>query len=324
MISLKRRYLQIGKKVIKLEIDALNKLLKYIDNSFYDAVEAIKKCESKVILCGVGKSGLIASKISSTLSSIGVPSFVLSAINSSHGDLGAISKKDLLILISYSGDTSELKNIIEFAKKYNVKLIGIMSKKNSLLYKNSNIKLLIPEVKESGHGIVPTSSTTSQLALGDALAISVMLSKNFTKSDFKKFHPAGTLGEKLKTVQDLMVTKNDIPFVNSKENLKKALKIIDTKKLGLAVVKNKKNETIGIFTDGDLKRKIEIKKDISSIKIEEIMTKKPISVSKDTLAAKAIGLMNEKKITSLLVHDQSSKKKTIGILHIHHLISLKN
>ena len=324
MTSLKRRYLQIGKKVIKLEIDALNKLLKYINNSFYDAVEAIKKCESKVILCGVGKSGLIASKISSTLSSIGVPSFVLSAINSSHGDLGAISKKDLLILISYSGDTSELKNIIEFAKKYNVKLIGIMSKKNSLLYKNSNIKLLIPEVKESGHGIVPTSSTTSQLALGDALAISVMLSKNFTKSDFKKFHPAGTLGEKLKTVQDLMVTKNDIPFVNSKENLKKALKIIDTKKLGLAVVKNKKNETIGIFTDGDLKRKIEINKDISSIKIEEIMTKKPISVSKDTLAAKAIGLMNEKKITSLLVHDQSSKKKTIGILHIHHLISLKN
>ena len=324
MISLKRRYLQIGKKVIKLEIDALNKLLKYIDNSFYDAVEAIKKCESKVILCGVGKSGLIASKISSTLSSIGVPSFVLSAINSSHGDLGAISKKDLLILISYSGNTSELKNIIEFAKKYNVKLIGIMSKKNSLLYKNSNIKLLIPEVKESGHGIVPTSSTTIQLALGDALAISVMLSKNFTKSDFKKFHPAGSLGEKLKTVQDLMVTKNDIPFVNSKENLKKALKIIDTKKLGLAVVKNKKNETIGIFTDGDLKRKIEINKDISSIKIEEIMTKKPISVSKDTLAAKAIGLMNEKKITSLLVHDQSSKKKTIGILHIHHLISLKN
>ena len=324
MISLKRRYLQIGKKVIKLEIDALNKLLKYINNSFYDAVEAIKKCESKVIMCGVGKSGLIASKISSTLSSIGVPSFVLSAINSSHGDLGAISKKDLLILISYSGDTSELINIIEFAKKYNVKLIGIMSKKNSLLYKNANIKLLIPEVKESGHGIVPTSSTTSQLALGDALAISVMLSKNFTKSDFKKFHPAGSLGEKLKTVQDLMVTKNDIPFVNSKENLKKALKIIDTKKLGLAVVKNKKNETIGIFTDGDLKRKIEINKDISSIKIEEIMTKKPISISKDTLAAKAIGLMNEKKITSLLVHDQSSKKKTIGILHIHHLISLKN
>ena len=324
MISLKRRYLQIGKKVIKLEIDALNKLLKYINSSFYNAVEAIKKCESKVILCGVGKSGLIASKISSTLSSIGVPSFVLSAINSSHGDLGAISKKDLLILISYSGNTSELKNIIEFTKKYNVKLIGIMSKKNSLLYKNSNIKLLIPEVKESGHGIVPTSSTTIQLALGDALAISVMLSKNFTKSDFKKFHPAGSLGEKLKTVQDLMVTKNDIPFVNSKENLKKALKIIDTKKLGLAVVKNKKNETIGIFTDGDLKRKIEINKDISSIKIEEIMTKKPISVSKDTLAAKAIGLMNEKKITSLLVHDQSSKKKTIGILHIHHLISLKN
>ena len=321
---MKKKFIKIGKQVIDLQIQALKKVKKSLGNSFNETIDVISKCQSKVILCGVGKSGLIASKISSTLSSIGVPSFVLSAINSSHGDLGAISKKDLLILISYSGNTSELKNIIEFAKKYNVKLIGIMSKKNSLLYKNANIKLLIPEVKESGHGIVPTSSTTSQLALGDALAISVMLSKNFTKSDFKKFHPAGTLGEKLKTVQDLMVTKNDIPFVNSKENLKKALKIINTKKLGLAVVKNKKNETIGIFTDGDLKRKIEINKDISRIKIDEIMTKKPISVSKNTLAAKAIGLMNEKKITSLLVHDQSSKKKTIGILHIHHLISLKN
>ena len=324
MKNLKRRYLQNGKKVIKLEISALNKLLKYINNSFSDAVEAIKKCESKVILCGVGKSGLIASKISSTLSSVGVPSFVLSAINSSHGDLGAISKKDLLILISYSGNTFELKNIIEFAKRYNVKLIGITSKKNSLLYKNSNIKLLIPEVKESGHGIVPTSSTTIQLALGDALAISVMLSNNFTKSDFKKFHPSGTLGEKLKTVQDLMITKNNIPFVKKNESLKKALKIINAKKLGLAVVKNKKNETIGIFTDGDLKRKIQINKDISNIKIEDIMTIEPISVSKDTLAAKAIGLMNEKKITSLLIHEEPSKNKTIGILHIHHLISLKN
>ena len=324
MINSKRKNLQIGKKVIRLEINALNQLLKYINASFSNAVEAIKKCESKVILCGVGKSGLIATKISATLSSIGVPSFVLSAINSSHGDLGAISKKDLLILISYSGNTFELKNIIEFAKKYNVRLIGITSKKNSLLYQNSDIKLLIPEVIEAGHGIVPTSSTASQLALGDALAISVMLSKKFTKSDFKKFHPSGNLGEKLKTVQDLMLTKKDIPFVNQNESLKKALKIINSKRLGLAIVKNKKSETIGIFTDGDLKRNIEINTDISKIKIDQVMTKKPVSVSKNTLAAKAIGLMNEKKITSLLVHEQSSKNRTIGILHIHHLIRLKN
>ena len=182
-----KNYSKIGKNVIDLEIEALKKVKKLIGKSFNEAVSLIIKCKSKVILCGVGKSGLIASKISATLSSVGTPSFTISASNSSLGDLGSISKKDILILISYSGNTEELKNIIQFANRYNIKLIGIMSKKFSL-YKNSNIKLLLPEVKESGYVIVPTSSTTSQLALGDALAIALMYQKKFGKLDFKKFH----------------------------------------------------------------------------------------------------------------------------------------
>ena len=319
---MKKNYSKIGKKVIDLEIDALKKLKKIIGKSFNEAVNTISKCKSKVILCGVGKSGLIASKISATLSSIGTPSFTISASNSSHGDLGSVSKKDILILISYSGNTEELKNIIQYANRYGIKLIGIMSKKNSLLYKSSNIKLLLPEVKESGFGIVPTSSTTAQLALGDALSITLMYNKNFGKLDFKKFHPAGSLGKKLKTVEDIMLTKNRIPFIDEAATFNKVLKMINLKKLGLVLVRNKKKETIGIFTDGDIKRLIQNKKNFKNLKLKSFMTKNPVSVDKDILAVKAISIMNEKKITSLCVHSKTNKKKTIGIIHIHNLISM--
>ena len=319
-----KNYSKIGKSVIDLEINALKKLKKLIGKSFNEAVELLSRCKSKVILCGVGKSGLIATKISATLSSVGTPSFVISAGNSSHGDLGSISKRDVLILLSYSGNTEELKNIIQYANRYGIKLIGIMSKKNSLLYKNSNIKLLIPEVKESGYGIVPTSSTTAQLALGDAIAIALMYQKKFRKLDFKKFHPAGSLGKKLKTVEDIMLTKNKIPFIDENSSFEKVLKLINLKKLGVVIVRNKIKETTGIFTDGDIKRSIQNKENFKIFKLKSFMTKKPISVDKDILAVKAIRIMNEKKITSLCVHSKINKKKTIGILHIHNLISMSS
>ncbi len=321
---MKKNYSKIGKDVIDLEINALKKVKKIIGKSFNEAIDLISKCKSKVILCGVGKSGLIAAKISATLSSVGTSSFTISASNSSHGDLGSISKKDILILISYSGNTEELKNIIQYANRYGIKLIGIMSKKNSLLYKNSNIKLLLPEVKESGYGIVPTSSTTAQLALGDALAITLMYQKKFGKLDFKKFHPSGSLGKKLKTVEDIMLTKNKIPFIDENSSFNEAIKLINLKKLGVAIVRNKKKETIGIFTDGDIKRSLQYQKNLKDLKIKSFMTKKPISVDKDILAAKAIAIMNEKKITSLCVHSKVNKKKTIGIIHIHNLISMSS
>ena len=317
---MKKNFIKIGKKVIDLEIEALKKTKKSMGKSFNDAVETISKCQSKVILCGVGKSGLIASKIAATLSSVGTPSFSISASDSSHGDLGSISKKDILILISYSGNTVELKNIIQYANRNRIKLIGIMSKKNSILYKNSNVKLLIPEVKESGHGIVPTSSTTAQLALGDALAIASMKLKNFGKLDFKKFHPSGSLGEQLKTVEDLMVAGNKIPFISESANMKKALKLITDKKLGVLIVLDKNKNTSGIITDGQIRRSNQKNKNLNNMTVKNVMTKNPISVQKNTLAAKALSLMNEKKITSLCVFNKN-KKTTVGVIHVHMILA---
>ena len=313
-------YKKIAKNVIDLEIKALKKLKKSINNSFNDAVEAISKCQSKVILCGVGKSGLIAAKISATLSSVGTPSFSLSANDCSHGDLGSISKKDILILISYSGSTEELKNIIKYANRNRITLIGIMSKKNSILYKASDIKLLIPEVTEAGLGIVPTSSTINQLSIGDALAISTLNKKKISKKDFKKFHPSGNLGAKLRTVEELMITGNKIPFVYEDLKMKKALQIISNKKLGTLIVQNNKKITTGIITDGQIRRFNETNDSLKNLTVKKVMTKNPISVNQDTLAEKALSIMNTKKITSLCVHSQKNKKKTIGILHIHSIL----
>ena len=316
----KKNYKKIAKDVIDLEIKALKKLKNSINNSFDEAVESLANCQSKVILCGVGKSGLIAAKISATLSSVGTPSFSLSANDCSHGDLGSISKKDILILISYSGSTEELKNIIKYANRNRIMLIGIMSKKNSILYKASDIKLLIPQVTEAGLGIVPTSSTINQLSIGDALAVAVLNKKNINKKDFKKFHPSGNLGAQLRTVEELMITGNKIPFVNETLNMKKALQIISEKKLGTLIVQDNKKNTIGIITDGQIRRFSKISANLQSLTVKKVMTKNPISIDKDTLAEKALSTMNTKKITSLCIHDEKNKKKTIGILHIHNIL----
>ncbi|MDB4141404.1 KpsF/GutQ family sugar-phosphate isomerase [Candidatus Pelagibacter sp.] len=316
----KKDYKKIAKSVINLEIKALKKLKDSINNSFNEAVEAIARCQSKVILCGVGKSGLIAAKIAATLSSVGTPSFSLSANDCSHGDLGSISKKDILILISYSGSTEELKNIIKYANRNKITLIGIMSKKNSILYKASDIKLLIPEVTEAGLGIVPTSSTINQLSIGDALAVSTLNKKNISKKDFKKFHPSGNLGAKLRNVEELMITGSKIPFVNEELKMKKALQIISRKKLGTLIVQNTKKITTGIITDGQIRRFNETNNNFQDLTVKKVMTSNPISIDQDMLAEKALSIMTTKKITSLCVHSKKNKKKTIGILHIHSIL----
>ena len=315
----KKKFILDAKNVINLEIKALQNLKKNINNSFNEAVIQFAKCQSKVILCGVGKSGLIAAKIAATLASVGTPSFSLSASEASHGDLGMISKKDILVLISNSGETSELKNIIQFAKRNKILVIGIVSKKDSILYKASDIKLLIPKVIEAG-GIVPTSSTTAQLALGDALAISTMKLKKFGRMDFKKLHPAGSLGAQLKTVEDIMLKGNKIPFVNENMQMNKALKILSEKKLGILLIRNKKKNTIGIITDGQIRRFSQKNENFQSLKVNKIMTKKPVSIEKNELAAKALSIMNSKKITSLCVYSKKYKSKTIGVVHIHNLL----
>ena len=315
----KKKFIFEANKVIELEIKALQKLKKSINNSFGEAVSKIAKCQSKVILCGVGKSGLIASKIAATLASVGTPSFSLAASEASHGDLGMISKKDILILISNSGETEELKNIIQFANRNKILLIGIVSKKDSVLYKASDIKLLIPVVQEAG-GIVPTSSTTSQLALGDALAISAMKLKKFSKLDFKKIHPSGSLGAKLKTVEDIMITGKDVPYVNENLKVNKALKILTDKKLGILIVRDNKKNTCGIITDGQIRRINQKNSNFHILPVKKIMTKNPISIDKDELAAKALSLMNRKRITSLIVSNKKTNQKTIGVIHIHTIL----
>ena len=315
----KKKFIKIAKEVINLEINALIKLKNSLDNSFNLAVNQILKCQSKIILCGVGKSGLIANKIAATLSSVGTPAFYLSASDSSHGDLGSISKKDILVLISNSGETNELKNVIQFAKRNKILLIGIVSKKDSILYKSSDIKLLIPKAIEAG-SIIPTSSTTSQLALGDALAIATMKQRKFNKRDFKKIHPSGSLGAQLKTVEDIMLTNKAIPFVDENMKMKKALKVLSLKKLGFLLVRNKKKVTCGIVTDGELRRFSQKNQNLHDIKVKEVMTKNPIGIHKDELAAKALSIMNNKKITSLCVYGSKNKLKTIGVLHIHNIL----
>ena len=317
---MKKNSKQIAKQVIDYEINALKLLKNSLDKEFDNAVNAIVNCQSKIILCGVGKSGLIASKISATLSSVGSPSFSLSANDCLHGDLGSITKKDVLILISNSGKSDEIIPIIKFANRNKVKLIGIVSEKNSTLYKGSDIKILLPKVKEAGLEIVPTSSTSIQLAIGDCLAIAALKRKQFSKYDFSRFHPGGNLGKKLKTVGDIMVTGEKIPFVNENLNLKSALKIITKKKLGVLIARDNKNVTRGIITDGNVRKFRENNLDFERIIIKKVMTKNPIEINEDTLAIKALRIMNEKKITSLCVYKKNKKKITIGLIHIHHIL----
>ena len=319
----KKKFNNIAKQVIEREIQSLKLLKKNINNSFDDAVKAILNCKNgRVIISGVGKSGIIGRKIASTLSSVGTPSFFVDASSCSHGDLGQITSNDILILISFSGETVELKNIIQYANRNKkITLIGIVSKKNSLLYKASDIQLLIPEVKEAGPGnIVPTSSTIVQLSIGDALAIATMKYKNFNKLDFKKFHPSGSLGAKLKTVEDLMLTGNKIPFINENDKMKKALDLITKKKLGVLIAKNSKGKTTGIITDGQIRRASQNNKNIQNLSVKKVMTKNPISVEKELLAAKALSIMNNRKITSLCIHNKNKKNKTLGIIHIHNIL----
>ena len=319
----KNKFKKIAQDVILTEIKSLKKLKTSIDNDFQKVIETIINCKKgKIILSGVGKSGIIAKKISSTLSSVGTPSFFVDASSCSHGDLGQISSNDVLILISNSGESSELRNIIQYANRNkNIILIGIVSKKNSLLYKNSDLKILLPEVKEAGPGnIVPTSSTIMQLAIGDAIAISTMKQKNFGEKEFKKFHPSGSIGAKLKTVDDLMLKGKKIPFINENVKMLEALKIITKKKLGVLIVQNNSKKTKGIITDGQIRRISEKKGNLENLKVKNVMTKNPISVDREMLAAKALSLMNSRRITSLCVHNNKIKNRTIGVIHIHNIL----
>ena len=318
----KRNYISLANKAANIQINELKKIRKIFNNSFIEAVDLILNCKGKVIFAGIGKSGLIARKISATFSSVGIPSFFCDPAQALHGDMGQIEKKDILIIFSYSGNTSELTNMLKYANRYRIKIIGVASKSDSTLLKASDIKLLLPKVKEADvTGMVPTSSTTITLLLGDCLATTVMHQRNFSKEKFKIFHPGGNIGSSLLLAKDIMVTGKKMPFINHKKKLKDALKIMNEKKLGIIVVL-KNNFIEGLVTDGDLRR--EIKNYVKDKNLNQLMSEKPLVVNENMPASKALGIMSENKITSLLVvsdKDYKKKKKKLkGIIHIHILL----
>ena len=320
----KVNYIAVAKRAANIQISELKKINKIFNKSFVQAVDLMANCKGKVICAGIGKSGLIARKVSATLSSVGISSFFLNPGEANHGDLGQIDKRDLLLVFSYSGNTSEITNMLRYANRFNIKIIGVASKKDSLLLKASDIKLLLPQVKESDPtGMVPTTSTSITLLLGDCLAVALMNKMSFSRERFKVFHPGGNIGQTLLLVKDIMITGNKIPTVNLNKNIYAAIKIIDKKKLGLVVVMEK-NNVKGILTDGDARRGI--KHYSKNDHLKKFMTPDPLFISESSPASKALFLMNDRKITSLLVVSEkefnkaSLNKRLKGIVHIHSLL----
>ena len=320
----KKNYINLANRAANIQINELKKIKKVFNNSFIKAVDLIMNCKGKVIFAGVGKSGLIARKISATFSSVGIPSFFCHPSEALHGDMGQIEKKDILVIFSYSGNTSELTNMLKYANRYRIKIIGAASKPDSVLLKASNIKLVLPNVKEADiTGMVPTSSTSITLLLGDCLATTVMYKKKFSKEKFKVFHPGGNIGKELLLARDIMLTGKKVPTIGYKSNFKEALKVMNQKKLGIVVVLKNKN-IIGLVTDGDLRRELKFKNISENEKLTNFITKNPLVVNENMPAQKALAIMNEKQITSLLIvsdKDLKRSKKTLkGIMHIHQLL----
>ena len=318
----KQYYISEAKRAANIQINELKKIKKIFNKSFIKAVDLILNCKGKIIFAGIGKSGLIARKISATFSSVGIPSFFCDPAQALHGDMGQIEKKDILIIFSYSGNTSELTNMIKYANRYSIKIIGIASKPDSILLKASDIKLILPKVKESDvTGMVPTSSTSITLLLGDCLATTIMRQKKFSKEKFKIYHPGGNIGNALLLAKDIMLVGKKIPIINYKKKFKEALREMNKKKLGTVVI-TRKQYIKGLLTDGDLRRGM--KSFSNNQNLLEIMTQRPLVVNENMPASKALGLMSEKKITSLLVVSdkdyKKNNKKLKGIIHIHSLL----
>ena len=306
----KSKIKKVGQEVIKIESIALAKLSKSLDEDFIKAVELISQQNGKIIISGVGKSGNIAGKIAASFTSTGIPAIYLNPVDASHGDMGVVEKNDILIILSNSGESHELADLINFSKKKKIKIISITSSKKSLLSKNSDINLLLPRHSEADKlKTIPTTSTTMSLAIGDALCCSVLSLRKFDKKSFSELHPGGKIGKKLRTLNEIMDT--DIPIIQSDSTIIDAVLIMTEKKYGCVVVLDKNKKIKGIITDGDLRRSI-AKTDIKE-KATSIMKSKPIMASGDLLISSAIVLMNKYSITSLIVANQN---KPVGIVNI--------
>ena len=298
--------IKTGKEVIDTEIKALKLLKKYISKDFINVIKLLHNIKGKIFLSGIGKSGHIATKIASTLASVGSPSFFIHPSEANHGDLGMLEKKDCIILISNSGESSELINLILHCRKLMIPIISITSESESTLAKESNFKLLIPKnIEACPLELAPTSSTTCMLALGDAIAVTLLKKKSFTKKDFHELHPGGKLGQILLQVKDLMKTRKSIPLILVTHNVSRAILEMSSKGEGCVGVISNKGELVGIITDGDLRR--HMSKNLLEKKAKDIMTKNPKTLSPSTLVSEALTMMNEKSITNYFI---TEKKKT--------------
>ncbi len=309
-----------ARRTLDLEAEGLAALRAALDNGmadpFREAVETLKAARGRVIISGIGKSGHVGQKIAATFASTGTPAFFVHPTEASHGDLGMITRDDVILAISWSGETVELKNIITYARRFNVPLISITSKASSALGKQSDVVLELPKAKEAcPHGLAPTTSTTMQLAIGDCLAIALLETKGFTAHDFKVFHPGGSLGASLKYVADLMHKVDRLPLAATTEPMSAALVTMTAKSFGCLGVVDKKGKLVGIVTDGDLRRNMG--EALLKSSAGDIMNKKPKTVTLDTLAAEALEIINASRITALFVVD---KGKPVGIVHVHDLL----
>jgi len=315
-------YKKIARMVISTEVEGLKKLQNSINNSFNKAVELILKKEGKLVLCGIGKSGLIARKAAATFSSVGTPSFYIDGNDFSHGDSGGVTKKDVMMVYSSSGETNELKKVITYCGRMGIKLISICQKKNSTLSKASDVSVLIPISKEAGLSLLPTTSTTSFLAISDALAVALMNKKKFGLYEFKQRHQSGSIGKFLTYAEDLMIEKkNKLPLVDENKKMSEAIKIMTKCKLGTLIALNSKQHLSGVLSDGDVRK--HSKENLKNMRVRDLMNKNPVTVEKNTLVSKCLEILQTKKITKLIVGSRSKKNKikVLGILSIHHILS---
>lgn len=301
--------LEEGKRVFDIEIEALKKTRDTLDQTFVDILDLITSCKGKVIVTGIGKPGHIASKLAATFASLGTPSFMLHPAEAMHGDLGMVSQDDVVIAISYSGESDEIIKILPNIKIIGAKLVAITGNEKSTLALTADIVQLLPQFEEACHlGLAPTSSTTAVLCYGDALAVAASNVYGFKNSDFSKFHPAGSLGRKLiLKVDDLMVKEDEIPVVTEGTVLMDSIAVMSSKGLGLVTIVNNDNKLVGIITDGDLRRIIERRVDLYNATVEEVMVRNPKRIKKDKLAVDALRYIKQTKINNLPVVDENDK-----------------
>mgnify|MGYP001311577875 CR=1 FL=1 len=312
-----------GKKVIRTELEGLKKLYKSVDKNFERAIFKLSNVKGKVVITGVGKSLNIASKISSTMTSTGTPSQCVDPTSMAHGDLGILRKNDALIIISNSGNSSELKEIVKYAKSQSILIIGISSNPKSILLSSSDIKLVLPKSKEAcAIGMAPTTSTTMALVIGDAICVALMKLKKFKVSDYKKIHPGGSLGASMLQIKDIMYKGKKMPIVLENAKMQDIILEMSKKSFGHVGVKNKNGILVGIISDGDLRRSF--KKDFLKLNANKVMTKKPIMICQEKFITDALSIMNKNKITCLFIFDKNNNGKACGIIHLHQILQYVN